>query len=69
MADFSDKASDREELDRGIALAAARCHVPDLPSIGQCYNCDAPLPDGARFCDCDCRNDYATRKRCEALRG
>jgi len=69
MADFADKASDREELDRDIALTVARRQVPDLPAFGLCYNCDAPLPDGVRFCDSECRNDYTTRKRCEALRG
>lgn len=67
--DIADSASDREQLDRDLALSAARQHDRPLPFIGQCYNCQSSLIDGARFCDSDCRNDYANRKRCEALRG
>lgn len=63
MSDFADIASDREELDRTLALRAAHNHAPDLSAIGQCHNCQASVPEGVRFCDCDCRNDYDTRKR------
>jgi len=69
MADVIDIACDCEQLDRDLALASARRSEPQLPAVGQCYNCLERLPDGVRFCDCDCRNDYANRKHCEALRG
>lgn len=68
MADVIDFACEREQLDRDLAIASALHSEPPLPAVGQCYNCLSPLPDGVRFCDCDCRNDYANRKRCEALR-
>lgn len=66
--DFADIAAEREALDRDIALRAAHSHAPDLPATGYCHNCDASLPHGVRFCDCDCRNDYDARKRAERLR-
>lgn len=65
--DFADIAQEREQLDRELILSSHAHHDPDLPEIGACHNCDAPLSQG-KFCDCDCRDDYATRKRCEALR-
>ena len=68
MSDFADLASEREELDRALALRAAFRHEQPLPAIGQCHNCQASLPQGVRFCDCDCRNDYDARQRAERLR-
>lgn len=29
-----------------------------LSSTGYCLNCDEQLPDGGRFCDKDCAEDY-----------
>ena len=68
MSDLIDCACEREQHDRDLCLAAALKQQHTLPYIGQCYNCEATLPEGVRFCDCDCRNDYTNRKRCEALR-
>jgi len=63
--DIMDRAADREQMDRDLAIAAAHHHAPDIPAIGICYNCEASLPEGVRFCDCDCRNDYEKRKDAE----
>ena len=68
MSDFADIAAEREELDRTLALRAAHNHAPDLPAIGQCHNCQASVPEGARFCDCACRDDYDKRQKVERLR-
>ena len=68
MADIIDVACEREQMDRDLAIASALNSDPILHAVGQCYNCEATLPEGVRFCDCDCRNDYTNRKRCEALR-
>jgi len=63
--DDIDRAQAREELDRTLAIAAAR--LPVLPSIGECHNCGASVPTGALFCDGDCRDDHerylAARRR------
>lgn len=60
--DISDKATEREEQDRAIALANRRPAGP--AATGLCLFCDEPLPAAAdgqpapRWCDCDCRNDW-----------
>jgi len=55
--DDIDRACEREEKDRAIALAAAR-RTPCLPDTGRCHYCDASVPPGAHFCDVDCRTDF-----------
>lgn len=61
MADEIDIANDRAQQDLDRALAAARRHEPPLAPTGFCYNCTKSLPDGHRFCDKDCREDYEHR--------
>ena len=63
MTDEFDRASDQEMqmLERTIAWASSR--PPELTPIGECYNCSAALPEGHRFCDSDCRDDYQKRMR------
>ena len=69
MSDVIDMACEREQIDRDLAIANALRSTPVLPACGQCYNCLDPLPAGLRFCDSECRNDYATRKAAEVRRG
>jgi hypothetical protein len=63
--DDIDRAQAREEMDRDLAIAAARKNV--LLATGECHNCGATVPDGWCFCDADCRDDYereiAARRR------
>lgn len=59
MADEADIASDREELDRSLAIMAAR--KPMMLATGECHNCGASVPSGAKFCDVDCRDDWERR--------
>lgn len=56
--DFSDYATRHEEFMRDIAMKRAGNHAPDLPAVGACHWCSASVPDGARFCDRDCRDDF-----------
>lgn len=69
MSDIIDQACEREEMDRALAIANCKRTAPELPACGQCYNCQASLPEGVRFCDSDCRNDYSARKAAEVRRG
>lgn len=66
--DFADIASEREQLDRTMALAAQIGHAPALIAVGVCYNCEASVPSGVCFCDHECRDDYEKRKAAEARR-
>jgi len=56
--DISDRATEREEFDRIIALRQQSARAPDIPATGECHNCAASVPPGARFCDRDCREDW-----------
>lgn len=67
--DIIDQAAEREQMDRDLALAAARNHAPALVPCGVCFNCEASVPAGADFCDSDCRDDYERRKAAEVRRG
>jgi hypothetical protein len=68
MTDIYDQATEREEKERELAIAAARRSAPVLPFIGVCHNCQAPTAPSVRFCDSDCLADYEKRKRAEAMR-
>jgi hypothetical protein len=66
--DDTDRATEREEKYRDLALAAAR-NVPTLPTTGRCHWCDASVPGEAHFCDSDCRDMYDNAKRMERING
>lgn len=59
-ADRAD-AIQTEMLQRRIANSSQS--RPDIPYAGECYNCLEPLNPPLRFCDADCRDDYAKRRR------
>jgi hypothetical protein len=64
MPDFADIAAEREQADTARAISAARTPPPGAPiACGECHNCLAPIPDGLRFCDDECRDDWQQRKR------
>ena len=65
MSDPTDDASDREALDRALALAV-RKPVPDR--TGRCLNCDEEIP-GACFCDAECQRDYEAREAARRRNG
>ena len=71
MADDIDRAQDREQLDRDLAIAAAKRSAAStlLPACGQCYNCQSNVPAGLRYCDKPCADDHAARKSAEVRRG
>lgn len=55
--DDLDRAQEREERDRELAIAAARTGIV-LPSTGACHWCGEDVADSAHFCDADCRKDF-----------
>ena len=56
MADIVDEAQEREEELRAKALAVRRPTGP-VP-CGFCYNCEAEIAHGLRWCDTDCAEDW-----------
>lgn len=67
--DFSDCATNHEELMREIALKRASNHAPALPATGECHWCGDSVPPGHRFCDADCRDMHEVRTRMERING
>ncbi|BAO20628.1 hypothetical protein [Pseudomonas phage PPpW-3] len=64
MADLYDRASEREDHDRQLAIAAVQMRKPrELPRTGHCHNCNEPLTTGGLFCDADCSADHELRSR------
>jgi hypothetical protein len=61
VVDESDMATERELMDTQLAIQAALAKARPLPSTGYCYNCEASVPPGYRFCDRDCRDDWEVR--------
>ena len=60
MSDETDKASEREELEReyGIRAATQAARGLFLPAVGVCYYCGEETAPGARFCNSDCRDGW-----------
>ena len=50
------RATEREELDRALALKVRRPEGPQ--ATGFCLCCGAPLADARRWCDAACRDDW-----------
>jgi hypothetical protein len=56
MADIADKANDQAQLilDKQIEIAkGAKLDIFPNES-GQCWECDAPVSDGRRWCSVEC---------------
>lgn len=70
MCDYTDRAQETEQFLRENDLACeSERREKELPPVERCYNCDATVPPGVRFCGADCGNDYDKRRRAEAQRG
>jgi hypothetical protein len=63
-----DRAQETESLYLAAALAEIHGAARVLLANGRCHNCQAAIADPLRFCDSDCRDDYANRQRSEILR-
>ena len=71
MSDEIDMGCEQEQRDRELCIAVARQQAErqELPATGVCHNCLAPVGEGARYCDAECRGDHAARKAAEKRRG
>lgn len=66
MADIFDQASEREQMDRDLAIkhALASIRFSAIKPNGSCHNCGEPLEYSHNlFCDNDCGTDYERRQR------
>lgn len=61
MADEFDHASELEEWALKHALheqAKKAAEARKIHATGRCLYCDEPLPDGHRWCNAECRDDW-----------
>lgn len=58
--DDIDRAQEREALDLSIALAKRKPAGPE--ATGECLECGIKLPEGQRWCGCECRNWWEQRQ-------
>lgn len=61
MADIIDQGNDTAELFLRAALSRRKDEGPR--SNGRCHNCGEKLEGSERFCDTDCRDDWAVKIR------
>lgn len=58
MSDEIDRAQDQEAMQREAAIASARNKSHTISATGKCLECNKPLPEGMRWCDNYCRDDW-----------
>lgn len=56
IPDLSDLATAHEAKFLDAALSVRKPNAP--APCGHCLNCEAPLPEGHRWCDTSCRDDW-----------
>lgn len=61
MADMVDQAQEQEEAILDLRLANLR-KAAGPRATGACLNCDESLAREERWCDADCRADWAKRE-------
>ena len=64
--DDSDRATEREEIDRADAM---RYRKPAPIACGVCHNCNEPVNPGQIFCCADCRDDFDLRAHMKGISG
>lgn len=70
MADDADRA--QPNIDNAVedGLAEARRGLGrDIQPTGQCYYCDAPVPENHLFCDLDCSRAYDHEQELKRMAG
>lgn len=67
-ADFLDDASENESNERDRLIQKAR-KVKSVQATGHCLYCNAELPDGKRWCDEWCRDDWTLEQEAAQRHG
>jgi hypothetical protein len=61
MPDIADLAQIQQEIQTARALKFRQSAGPAV--TGYCLNCGEPLPDGRRWCDAACRDEWQRREQ------
>lgn len=68
MADEADMTADRDEREAPMRIAASRKPTSPAPN-GHCMSCGDPVPEGHRYCDAECREDFEREERMRKIGG
>jgi len=61
--DLGDRAAGHAAMSTELAVLHARAAAQaPMPASEVCLNCGTPTTSGARWCDADCRDDWALRQ-------
>lgn len=69
MTDIFEAASEREALDRKLAIEHHRKVKSSLLPVGYCHWCDSPVKASQLFCDSECREDWESEQRMKRIGG
>jgi hypothetical protein len=58
--DDADITQERQEKEEELMRRRPR---PLIEATGVCLNCEAPLAEGRRWCNADCRDDWERQQR------
>ena len=67
MSDIIDVAQAKAEAIASAELA--RRHPVGPAATGLCHWCGEPVPEGRRWCDADCRDDWQREQRRKTRHG
>ncbi|MBI4997839.1 MAG: DUF2116 family Zn-ribbon domain-containing protein [Rhodocyclales bacterium] len=66
--DIIDRANEVAAIAVEARISVSADAPAEVEAVGVCLNCSAPVPDGHRWCDADCRNDWQARRNRKAGR-
>jgi hypothetical protein len=66
--DIIDRANEIVDITVNAKISLSHAAPPEVEPAGVCLNCSAPVPDGQRWCDGDCRDDWQARRNRKAGR-
>jgi hypothetical protein len=63
MSDDADMPQERLDSQQELIRKYTTAAPPEAEATGFCLNCAEPLPDGERWCDIYCNQDWSLRQK------
>lgn len=63
MSDEADISQERQEREDALRRLYKPANSLEADATGRCLNCDEPVDKDVRWCDKDCQEDWAKRRR------
>jgi hypothetical protein len=62
IVDVIAKANEVAQIAVDAAISRSSSAPDEVEAVGLCLNCSAAVPEGHRWCDADCRDDWQARR-------